>query len=87
LTCQECKQYKTSGPGYGQLPEKVLVSNPFDEVLVDLIGPWAFTAGPNEYVFNALVCIDPATNLSELISIMNKESAYIALRFEDEWLS
>lgn len=85
--CQDCRQYKATGPGYGQLPEKILVSNPFDEVSVDLIGPWAFTAGPNEYVFHALVCIDPATNLSEIISLLNKESAYVALRFEDEWLS
>ena len=37
--------------------------------------------------FNALTCIDPVTNLVELIRIENKSSAYIRQQFENCWLS
>eukprot|EP00978_Attheya_sp_CCMP212_P027179 scaffold90819_cov35-Attheya_sp.AAC.1 len=57
---------------------------PWREVAVDLIGPWKVKLGnvPNEdgqesYVeFNALTCIDPVTNLVELIRINNKTAAH-----------
>ena len=32
-------------------------------------GPWKLRTGKNEYIFNALTCIDPVTNLVELICI------------------
>jgi hypothetical protein len=66
---------------YGKLP----LQN--DEVAVDLIGPWAITINHQELIFNALTCIDPVTNLTELVRIANKTSAHVAMRFENEWLS
>ena len=37
--------------------------------------------------FNALTCIDPVTNLTELIRIDRKSSAHIGAKFEQQWLS
>eukprot|EP00978_Attheya_sp_CCMP212_P032675 scaffold128677_cov51-Attheya_sp.AAC.2 len=63
---------------------------PRREVTVDLIGPWKVKLGHlpvvNEeeaYVtFNALTCIDPVTNLTELIRIDGKTAAHIGAKFE-----
>ena len=68
---------------------------PWREVAVDLIGPWKVKLGnvPNEdrqesYIeFNAFTCIDPVTNLVELIRINNKTAAHIGAKFEQGWLS
>jgi hypothetical protein len=76
-----------TGPGYGQLPPREALLAPWDEVAVDLIGPWKITINGQELIFNALTCIDPVTNLSELIRINNRSAAHVAVRFENEWLS
>ena len=36
---------------------------------------------------NALTCIDPVTNIVELVRINNKTSEHVAQKFEDTWLS
>ena len=38
--CDLCQKHKLPGKGYGLLPERELKEQPFDEVAVDLIGPW-----------------------------------------------
>eukprot|EP00978_Attheya_sp_CCMP212_P008354 scaffold19697_cov30-Attheya_sp.AAC.1 len=44
--------------------------------------------GREAYVtFNALTCIDPVTNLTELIRIDGKTAAHIGAKFEQGWLS
>ncbi len=66
---------------------------PWREVAVDLIGPWKVKLNtmPNgqetSIEFNALTCIDPVTNLTELIRIDGKSSAHIGAKFEQQWLS
>ena len=40
-----CQKHKLSGEGYGLLPERELKEQPFDEVAVDLIGPWGVKIG------------------------------------------
>eukprot|EP00978_Attheya_sp_CCMP212_P042527 scaffold260512_cov60-Attheya_sp.AAC.2 len=68
---------------------------PWREVAVDLIGRWKVKLGHlpvvNEaeaYVtFNALTCIDPVTNLPELIRIDGKTAAHIGAKFKQGWLS
>ena len=69
--CTVCQKYKLAGPGYGQLPPHEAPLAPWDEVAVDLIGPWKIEIQGQEFIFNALICIDPVTNLSELIQIAN----------------
>eukprot|EP00978_Attheya_sp_CCMP212_P012380 scaffold30799_cov50-Attheya_sp.AAC.3 len=68
---------------------------PWQEVTADLIGPWKVKLGhlpvvdkEEAYVtFNALTCIDPVTNLTELIRIDDKTAAHIGAKFEQGWLS
>ena len=81
------EQFKSTGMGYGKLPPRNANIAPWNEVYVDLIGPWKIRTGNNEYVFNALTCIDPVTNLVELIRINDKSSPYVSNQFENCWLS
>jgi len=85
--CTICQCYKLAGPGYGHLPPRDAQLAPWDEVAVDLIGPWKLNVHGQDLIFNALTCIDPVTNLMELIQIANKSSAHVAMCFENEWLS
>jgi hypothetical protein len=94
-TCDACQRYKINNRGYGHLPAREADMTPWREVAVDLIGPWKVKLGniPNEdgqessVDFNALTCIDPVTNLVELIRINNKTAAHIGAKFEQGWLS
>jgi len=75
-----------AGPGYGHvLPWNAQLAL-WDKVVVDLIGLLKLNVHGQELIFNALTCIDPVTNLTELIWIANKSSAHVAMHFENEWL-
>ena len=57
---------------------------------VDCIGPWTITAANGaKYVFSALTCIDPVTNLVDIILLdgSNPRADYCGERFEIAWLS
>ena len=86
--CRRCQLNKSSGRGYGYLPPRDARMLPWEEVHVDLIGPWVFEFSNKRKVeFNALTCIDPVTNLVEIIPIRNKTSHHVAQQFENVWLS
>ena len=85
--CPVCQRYKLSGPGYGQLPPRDALLVPWEEVAVDLIGPWHINVQDQDLTFLALTCIDNVTHLAELSLIRNKSSAHVAMRFENEWLA
>ena len=85
--CDSCQRNKLSGRGYGLLPERNIRETPFDDVAVDLIGPWKVDIGNQEVEFKALTCIDPVTNLTELIRVSRKTSAHIRAKFEQAWLA
>ncbi|KAL7525960.1 hypothetical protein ACHAXR_004955, partial [Thalassiosira sp. AJA248-18] len=38
--CEHCQRHKLSGRGYGLLPEREMRIAPWEEVAIDLIGPW-----------------------------------------------
>ena len=59
----------------------------WDKVSVNLIGPWKIKVKNQTFVFNALTCVDPVTNLVKIIRIQNKTSNYAAQQFENCWLS
>ena len=40
FACNDCQKHKLDGKGYGLLPMRDLKEQPFEEVAVDLIGPW-----------------------------------------------
>jgi hypothetical protein len=73
--------------GYGHLPPRETKALPYQEVAVDLIGPWHVTV-PNEvYEFYALTCINLATNFPEAIHIRNKTASHVGMQFENLWLA
>ena len=72
--CRVCQENKLTGAGYGELPLQKAILMPWEEVHVDLIGPWKVTVNNREFEFMALTCIDPITNLPELIRIEDKTS-------------
>ena len=78
------------GQGYGHLPARNALVTPWDEVAVDLIGPWRIDNPYNPakpFEFLALTCIDPVTNLVEIKRIPDKSSETVAREFENLWLS
>jgi hypothetical protein len=82
-----CQQHKSSGKGFGELSERDVTTVPWQEVHVDLIGPWKVTVNHLHVEFLALTIIDPATNLVELIRLHNKTSDHVAQQFANVWLS
>ena len=85
--CTIYQQFKLARPGYGQLPPHEAPLALWDEVAVVLIGPWSITINGQELTFNALMCIDPVTNLTEPIQIANHSSAHVAMQFKNKWLA
>ena len=79
--CEHCLRHKLPGKGYGLLPEREMRITSWEEVAIDLIGPWTIKVHGKNIEFNALTCIDTASNLVELIQIDNKTSEYIRNKF------
>jgi hypothetical protein len=74
--------------GNGELPPREAGILPWNEVAMDLIGPWTLNIQGAEVKFNALTCIDPASNLVEIACIQNKKSAaHVAMIFESNWVA
>ena len=84
---QNFPENKLLGAGYGHLPPRHTNLIPWEEVMVDLIGPWKVKVNEQEIFFNALMCIDPITNLVEMIRIENKTSNHIVQQFKNCWLN
>ena len=88
LKCDECQKAKQIGIGYGHLPPRHAQFMPWNEVAIDLIGPWTIPCqNGEEYEFTALTCIDPVTNLTEMIRVNNKTAEHVAEQFVNCWLS
>jgi transposase InsO family protein len=85
--CDACQRHKLQGRGYGLLPERNVVEVPWQDVAIDLIGPWKIPIGQKLYEFNALTCIDPVSNLTELVRIDNKTAEHVRTKFEQCWLA
>ena len=85
--CDACQCNKPSLRGYSELPPRNAVNTAWQEVAINLIGPWTFTVNGASYTFCALAMIDMVTNYCELIRIDNKSAAHVGLKFENEWLS
>jgi hypothetical protein len=47
---------------------------PWEEVMIDLVGPWRVKVNNRKSEINTLTCNDTASNLVELIGINNKTS-------------
>jgi hypothetical protein len=60
---------------------------PWQEIAVDLIGPWTIKVPGEPITFMALTIVDTVTNLPELIRLSNKTAAHVGLQLENAWLS
>jgi len=61
--CDVCQRYKINNVQYGKLPPREAEIAPWQEVAVDLIGPWKVKCAGQELTFNMLACINTVTNL------------------------
>lgn len=85
--CDTCQRYKLPQRGYGHLPPRQVSMVPWQNVAVDLIGPWSITIDNQTIQLRALTAIDTDTNLAEAATISNPDSAHVANKFEQLWLS
>ncbi len=83
----EYQHAKPSGPGHGLLPDWDIAVAPWEEIVVDLIGPWPASTPHGIVAFFALTCIDTTTNLVKIEQILEKSSNHIATHFAHTWLS
>ena len=86
-TCDICQRIKGPFPKFGQLPMKSAESNPWEEVQVDLIGPWMFKFAKWQITVNALTVIDPFIGVCEMARLKNKTCAHVATKFYQIWLA
>lgn len=86
-TCNICQRVKGPFPKLGQLPMKTPESNPWEEVQVDLIGPWIFKFSKWQVTINAITVIDPFIGVCEIARLKNKTCAHVATKFYQIWLA
>ncbi len=84
LKCKDCQKHKLAGHGYGLLPKQEVRIAPWEEVAINLIGPWKVKVNGQQVEFNALTCI--VSNLVELIHVDNKTAEHIRDKFTQSWL-
>jgi transposase InsO family protein len=85
--CDPCQRLKNVGRGHGETASREASLLPWQDVAVDLIGPWKVSIGNKALKFMALTMIDMVTNLVEVVRIDNKSAAHVAMHFENTWLS
>ena len=85
--CDDCQQQKAAQHGYGHTAAREALMPPWQEVAVDLIGPWYLSIGGHTMSFTALTVIDTVTNLVKLVCLGNKTAANVAQLFENAWLA
>ena len=89
INCEKSKS-RCGKKKYGHLAPRHANVAPWNEVQVDCIGPWTITANNGaKFVFSALTCIDPVTNLVDIILLdgSNPGAQYCGEKFETVWLS
>ncbi len=58
----------------------------WEEIAINLIGPWKVKVNSQQVVFNALTCINTALNLVKLILADNKTAKHICDKVIQSWL-
>lgn len=80
--------YKQQGRWYGKLPLCHVETALWNKVYTDLIGTWEIKVNSNICKFVVLKCIDPITNLVELINEIYKQMmGHVTEQFKNAWLS
>ena len=69
-SCKACQINKRRNVKYGHLPPKSVISNPWECLCVDLIGPYTLKGRGNSQIdFMALTMIDPASSWFEIVEL------------------
>ena len=76
------QNHKLDGAGYGLLPEKKTRCVPFEEVAVDITGPWIVQIRGRPHKFPVLTVIDTVTNLVEIFRLDSKTSEHMTRKFD-----
>jgi len=88
LHCETCQKSKLFGQGYGHLPPREAHYAPWQEVAVDLIGPWTlYDHNGDEHSFTALTIVDTVTTYCEVVLLRNKTAKHVGYQFETQWLN
>ena len=74
------------GIGYGHLPPRETNIVHWNEVCIDLIGPWTIVINSKVLEFKALTSIDPVTSIAERIESNQKQNQQTCLR-ANNWLT
>ena len=83
--CKACQKGKRGIKNCGKLPAKDVEGDPWDEMAVDLAGPWKSRAHGSDVEHCALTIVDTATQWCEIIPITNKESENVSKLVDREW--
>lgn len=87
--CDVCQRTKRTSSKYGLLPEKVAEANPWDQLCVDMIGPYTIKQNKNRepLILWCVTMIDPATSWFEMKQVKDKEAYTVASVVEQAWLT
>ena len=85
--CVVCKEFKKRQNKYGKLPPKEPECIPWHTLCIDLIGPYKFGKGKDEFQLQCLTMIDPATGWFEIVEVPKKRADYISNLIEINWLT
>ena len=55
LKCKDCQKHKLESHGYGLLPKQEMQIAPWEEVAINLIGPWKVKVNGQQVEFNAFL--------------------------------
>jgi hypothetical protein len=84
--CSTCQQHKLQNRGYGQLPPREALFQPWYEVAIDSIGPWTIRINGEPVQFYAVTIIDTVTNLTKLVRVESLTAQRAATAMEVGWL-
>jgi transposase InsO family protein len=86
--CDSCQRAKLPGRGYGHHPPREATVAPWQEVAVDLIGPWTIVDEQGEqHKFTAITIVDNVTTYCEIQVMRNKTAAHAGWQLENQWLA
>jgi hypothetical protein len=69
-SCRSCQVNKRWSRKYGPLPPKTVITNPWECLCVDLIGPYTLKGKDNSQIdFMALTMINPASSWFEIAEL------------------
>ena len=84
-TCECCQLGKRRKSKYGHSPPKIAQVLPWNQVCVDLIGPYTIKTKDKTIIdFMCLAIIDPTTSWFEIVELPNKDLIYIRDKDKEE---